>query len=408
MTQPSQPPQASPGADPAQPQQEQPRYGHPPASAAGPGAPAHPGQPAAAMAPAHADHPAGPAYPAYSAYSAYPAYSAQPAPGTAPSSLSAPSTGYGAVGPAPAAQGYGGPGPVHDQYAATAAYPQGSLAEAGAPFAAGAGAAPAMGQAPAPHAAGPAGPPAQSSPYRAVPAWAPSAPQPWAASAVSAGAPPAARWPEISPAPVAAGTAGPGASRAAPRTKGPAVVIGFSAVVIMGGIIAFVSSLLLSGNLDDGFSEIRTNGAVAAELSSGERYGLYHLTEEAPSCTVTDPQGRETAITPGNEKPFSSRNYKHFGTFTAASSGSYTISCSGQEEDTTWASPLVTSDDYDGAFHWALTGLALIILGIIPLVIASVVRARRIRAFLRAQTASLTSMAGVGAGGHMPGAWPRG
>ena len=350
---------------------------------------------------------------------------------------------------------------MYDQYAPTGAYPQGFVGAIGGPFQGGPGQggtaqadAPASGQGrhpggypqqgpsqpgyqrpghyraggqqPAPyqqpqgpaHSPYQATPPAQRqmqpAPQPAASSAAPTAysgyqavahnPQPSAVSAASAQAVPGSAYPypAYSPAPQATGAtaaAVPQASGASmdPRTKGPGIVMGVSAAIAFVGLILLVSAVVFVTSLNDGMSGISTNGSVRAELHSGEDYGLYHKSGETPVCTVSDPNGREVSVSTGENE--SIMEHVHFGTFTAEVSGAHVITCEGQEGDSLWTSQLVEGSESDTAFAMFVCGVTLAGAAIVPLIVASVVRARRRRAFLRTRMGSAVPAYGEGAGG---------
>lgn len=176
-----------------------------------------------------------------------------------------------------------------------------------------------------------------------------------------------------------------------PRTKGPSIVMGASAVVILVGLVLFVWSVVSVVSLNDGMSGISTNGAVRAELRSGQDYGLYHKSGEAPVCTVSDPNGREVSVSTADNEDI--LGYLHFGTFTAGASGAHVITCEGHDGDSLWASQLVADSERSTAFAMFACGTILTLAAIIPLIGASVVRARRRKAFLRAHAGTAPAQA---------------
>ncbi|CAM2839039.1 hypothetical protein ACSL103130_04250 [Actinomyces slackii] len=297
---------------------------------------------------------------------------------------------YGPAQPAPGYDPNAAAGPQYDQFAPTAAYSASAAAQAGA-------AQPGASQ-PVSGAYPPAGPgqdpyygQGQQAQYPGQASQPVPSAQSAAQSAPSGGYVPAAGYqptggtPYSSPAPQSAPAPSPAAA-ATPSLKAPTIILSVSAATVALAIILVIGFGVQLAGLNDGMSEINSNGAVKAELTSNEKYGLYH-TGTAPECTVQDPDGEDVSIDSASGRI---NKEDHFGTFTATSSGAYTITCSGEDAGASYVSELVTEKDtYRDGMIVILAGLVGV-LAIFPLIGATIVRARRAKAHQRARISSLS------------------
>lgn len=257
-------------------------------------------------------------------------------------------------------QGAGPAQPAYQPSAVSAQQPSAYQAVPASPYQA----APAYQQALQPSAAS-----AQLPPYQGAALPAAGTGQPWAA--------PPAQAPQPShPAP----------APAARRTRGPSIVMGVGVLLILAGLVIMTWSYWTYFNAESAFTEISATGAVRAELSAGEEYGLYHTSGEPPQCTVSDPDGQEVRIIDRHDVKV--HDYLHFATFKAEASGSHVISCESSPGDSVWASMLINRGDIEHTPMIFFFGAALALVGFVPVIVGSVVRMRRNRAFLRALAAS--------------------